>query len=324
MLFIDWLQISYYTSENQILNFDFEVADIYTRQFTKIVNYYENKVKLFSAVFAPHDGSILKTDFRMLKFENHLFYSEKGMKIIFDVLGFLNMKYKKINISRIDIAYDFQKIGLLSGQYIINSFAKMRWKPKRLKTLRVDAKNHQYETVRLGSLNADISYKIYNKTKELEVSGKQYIKDLHKETFKNKLDVYRFEVVLKRPNDRAIIDKETGEYYNVAIEFLENKRTLEELAQVLSIKYKNSIGTEKVLKPENIVAVYHQRINDKINDQSAKRTISANYKIYQQIESQRDRAVYYQIVKNYAENNNVVSYFFYKFGLLNNSISSKN
>lgn len=143
-------------------------------------------------------AAIMSESEGVIKFENAQLYCHNDLKS-FVVNTLDKLRFKFIGITRFDIAIDFQTF---SGNLSPHKFIKQYVREEILKvdgsefgTYGNQEKNEiQYKQICFGSRRSNITYKLYNKTKELEVSGKSWIKNAHELHFPNKnLDVWRLE-----------------------------------------------------------------------------------------------------------------------------------
>jgi hypothetical protein len=134
----------------------------------------------------------------ILKFENAQLYCFDNLKdYVVNVLDKLHLKF--ISITRFDICYDFQTFcGGLNPEKFIKQFVSdeiLKVDNTVFGTYGAQEQDKKFfNQISFGSRRSNITYKLYNKTKELEVSGKNWIKAAHDVNFINKkLPVWRLE-----------------------------------------------------------------------------------------------------------------------------------
>ena len=122
------------------------------------------------------------------------------------------------NFARIDLSLDFQEFenGMLPAlfikRYLTGSVLKMG-KAAKFKVVGTQTPTeHDFESLRFGSLMSEISYYMYNKRKEMEqVKWKAWIEQAWIQNgFDMNQDVWRLEFSIKSGN-KLLVDTETGE-----------------------------------------------------------------------------------------------------------------
>lgn len=122
------------------------------------------------------------------------------------------------NFARLDLCLDFQEFDnkmapeLFIKRYLCGSVLKMG-KASKFKVVGTQSDSqHIFESLRFGSLFSEISYYLYNKTKEMEqVHWKPWINNTwEKNKFDKHKDVWRLEFSVKSGN-KILLDKSTGE-----------------------------------------------------------------------------------------------------------------
>lgn len=122
------------------------------------------------------------------------------------------------NFARLDLSLDFQQFengmnpALFIKRYLTGSILKVGKAAKFKVVGSQNDEGHVYESIRFGSLLSEISYYMYNKTKEMEqVKWKAWINDKwEKNGFDASKDVWRLEFSLKSSH-KVLIDTESGE-----------------------------------------------------------------------------------------------------------------
>lgn len=239
MISIDWLQIYALGTIPLSSNYSFVLQDYQTRHFKKIYNIYLYKELIATALAEPH-SAILKKDSLLIKFENRILYY-KNLNIIVNRF-FSDCNFQIINISRLDIAKDFNLFdnkmhptALISG-FLSNKYLKIG--KAKFNVIGTQQEQNKYDYLRFGSNNSDISVYLYNKTKEFrEVKFKNYIFDCWKLNNINiNQDVWRLEVSLKG-NDIKLIEKNSGEINKIDLKYIFAFDKLQKLYYELINKY---------------------------------------------------------------------------------------
>lgn len=211
--------------------FDENLNTIYKRkknylQFTKL-NYGTKTFKTIIDVFIfcnklneiRRFGTITK-DFRLncknkielLKIENSILY-EYSINEIYEI----TKEFFKINeIVRIDLCIDIQtfKNNYNCERFINDCYNNVNIKTYGSKKTKYVIEQTQIieknkiiknglvpETLTHGSRNSLVMCTLYNKTKELNKSGKDYIQKIHNKLYGNNLDVWRLEFAIMKPRE---------------------------------------------------------------------------------------------------------------------------
>lgn len=221
MLQVDWLQLNIRNTGNGFkLHPDFELVDLNKPNsiFAKLYEwrYKGEKIGLLQA--EPHSAIIDKNTL-ILQVENKLLYNSGIGVIMQNYLACNNWEFK--GFTRLDIAFDFNhfKDGLHPQEFIKQFLSGQVRKTDKTKISTVaESGEHeglhllQYEYIRFGSGKSDLTYYLYNKSKELlDVKDKPYIREKWlKSGLKNVFDVWRLEFRI-RGNQKMIVDTFTGE-----------------------------------------------------------------------------------------------------------------
>lgn len=228
----------------------FELLPKATKFCQKVCNVYVTSgggtTYLGYCCFQPYEGSVLPKDFFQLKIDNSLLYTPYCSAVIdtfqsvtgFDFVGF----------SRVDIALD------TPSDYFRNVCYFDKFQPSE-DVLRVGRFEVYYsdvvggEKIQLGKSTCPKFMVIYNKTKELERSNKQYIKDFHQSNFGNVGDIWRYELRLMNDffvkinkNKGVVFDKITGK--EIALAGLTPQRLLEVGMLSAVYQYGSSVFTK--------------------------------------------------------------------------------
>lgn len=225
-----------------------EKRDYGTRSFQEVFEVYsKDSGNLIATIARKPYSSVLHPESANIKFANKVLYYEKRLDLINSFLR--NFELKFLGISRIDIAADFNE--LHQGRSIkgfLDSFMANKIVKKGRAKVQAFFNNsgvgeRVYSGLKFGSASSPVSYKIYDKVKELkEVSEKPYIiqwwekngliqsaKEWQKET------VWRCEFTLKAQNS-VFVDSDGQVIDFHSLELLEQEN-IERIYQGLADKY---------------------------------------------------------------------------------------
>lgn len=162
--------------------------------------------QLYGRVVASYATSandcILAAGHGILKLENSILYTEPNLPLFIENL-LMDLDFKFIGITRIDIAYDFQSFNnRRNPENFIRSFLNEKILKSGHAKFAVRG-NHKeknyYEWLKFGNPCSDVTYKLYNKTTEQrEVENKPYIWDEWKKNplLDLKKDMWRLEFTM--------------------------------------------------------------------------------------------------------------------------------
>jgi hypothetical protein len=198
----DWLQLhvkhetDYLTHENPFYIFKLVGQSKVFKQIYEIKDISMNIV--IGQYCTGANIAIMPESEGVLKFENAQLYCHDNFKEF--VVKFLKKaRFKFIGITRFDIAMDFQEFdNKLNPGIFIKKFLRAEFVSVKNVQFGCYGKqqglHHNISSLSFGSRKSNVTYKLYNKTKELEVSGKTWIKRAHEVNFadQNK-DVWRLE-----------------------------------------------------------------------------------------------------------------------------------
>lgn len=191
-----------------------EDDEIQTRNFKKIYTVKDRKTGEDIAVIAAEPRSLMcmSEDTALIKITNKYLYQKNFSDFVRNLFADLRLSF--MNITRLDIAYDFERFDTME----CNDFIKRVRRETYLKTLKskfkdmgetisVDKgkKTGGTDSMKFGLETSDVNYYLYNKTKELQqVKHKPYIHDHWKENgWEGETEVYRLEFSLK-PDTKGI------------------------------------------------------------------------------------------------------------------------
>lgn len=222
ILSVDWLQLHVKMPCRDFEKFNstyfIEKQDYQTRHFKSvyIIKTHKDGEQIATMQGEPH-SHILSFDSGLIKLDNKYLYQKELSAFVKDLLKKLGLEFR--SISRLDIAMDFLKFknGLnpenFIKKFVSGEFIKDGKTKGKVTFLNSNIKKGLiFETLKFGSETSDITYYLYNKTKELsDVKMKGWITDNWKANgWDGKETVWRLEFSLK-PNTKGMIDAETGE-----------------------------------------------------------------------------------------------------------------
>lgn len=210
---IDWLQIrfkvelpTFSNKEYFIFNNDcfIKFTNNESQNFANVDDLYIYSNKVATVQYNPRSG-ILDSAMVIVKLENELFYNNTFVTYIDYLIHTLKWQYE--GVSRIDIAHDSINNNVLNflDSYLIGNRQNIKHNSKA----NIHTQINKYKDVKpfyCGSIKADKFCKVYDKTKEMEVNNKRYIKSFYRLNnidYKNN-KVERFELTLKNKKAKNI------------------------------------------------------------------------------------------------------------------------
>jgi len=232
---IDWLQINLRVQPNileKIENtFEVKVLPFKTRHFGEVVSLKLKGYEYATLQWKPL-SKILAPDMMLVKFSNQMIYRYDCAALVSQFISFSNSEF--VSYSRIDICVDFQEFidykdpedfikDIMRSEVILKGNSKF-------KCIGSIGKEVKYDYFRIGTENSDISWYMYNKTKEMqEVKEKPHIRELwEKASFRIGVDVWRIEFTLKG-SKQEFIDTDTGEVFSMKMYNLPSKENIKKL-----------------------------------------------------------------------------------------------
>ena len=212
-----------------------------TRHFSIIEEVYLDKKRIATIRRAPF-SELLPAELVLCKFDNWLLYRYDCFKFAEKFFRDCALTFK--NFARLDLSLDFQefengmKPDLFIKRYLTGSVLKMG-KAAKFKVIGTQTPiEHIFESLRFGSMLSEISYYLYNKTKEMEQQKwKAWIHTTwERNGFDITKDVWRLEFSIKSGN-KILVDTESGE--SLIIHSLESlqRDNMEIIFDVLRDKY---------------------------------------------------------------------------------------
>ena len=206
----DWLQLHVKHREDFL---DFSPFFRFKRNgqskvWKDIYDIYDLSGNLIAVYACNGNEMFMPKDHGILKFHNKQLYIHEDLKLFVEkTIKKLGMEF--IGITKIDIAFDFQKfyMGLDPKGFILNFLKENYLVMYNRQTENIKfgvfgsrrKKRNEIETLVIGSRYSAVKTRLYNKTRELVNNFKPWINDLHKETFKptdKEEDIWRLEFSL--------------------------------------------------------------------------------------------------------------------------------
>jgi len=228
---IDWLQLfcKCENFSNSALKFGYSaiLQEYQSRHFKEIWFIYLNDEKIGELQNKPH-SNIINSGNCVLKIENKCLYQLHLKSWVTTLLEVLKLEF--VSISRIDISCDFNEFeNNYQCEQLIHDFVSGRickhGKNKfKLQGSHTNILNYDY--IKFGSNTSEITYYLYNKSKELaEMKNKPWIVDTwNLNNIDTTRDVWRLEFSIKKLS-KSVVDVDTGEVIdNKSLEILEPEK----------------------------------------------------------------------------------------------------
>lgn len=219
ILSIDWLQINVKRAPDNLGSFHtfFKAKNLPlgTRHFKLVQELYTDGKRVATVVSQPH-SPLLDPKMMLIKFDNWILYGKDLPTYVKQFLTLNQLTFQ--NISRVDVCADFQQFAnRMEPQNFIHKFvrstaikfgkcSKFRAVGSQVGTV------HVFESLKFGSNLSEISYYLYNKTKEMaEVKHKPWIAERWKKAgFNMEKDTWRLEFSIKS-GAKEMLNTDTGE-----------------------------------------------------------------------------------------------------------------
>ena len=198
-----------------------ERESLQTRNFSAIYSIKDDKGDEVAVLAAsPRNTMCMKEDSGLLKITNRFLYQKALYNFVRKLLKELGLKF--INITRLDIAYDFLKFDTMECKDFIYSVLDETFLKSHQSTIKVmgdtvsvdrGKKTRGFSSLKFGKETSDVCYYLYNKTLELiQVKHKPWIHDHWRSVgWDGEANVYRLEFSLK-PDTKGIFT-EDGEQF---------------------------------------------------------------------------------------------------------------
>jgi hypothetical protein len=221
---IDYRKLNELQSLNE--RYKLERSGIQTRNFKAIFEIKDRRTGEDIAVLAAEPRSVMcmNDDSGLIKITNKYLYQKNFSHFVRALFSDLSLKF--INITRIDLAYDFLTFHTMSCNSFLTMFQqeyfikKQQSKVKMMgDTVSVDKgkKTGGFSSIKFGLESSDVNYYLYNKTLELsQVKDKPWIRDHWISNGWDKItDVWRLEFSLHPDQKGIAVVDENGELKTV-------------------------------------------------------------------------------------------------------------
>lgn len=225
---IDWLQYKgmfKYKQELdkngilQIGSFIFKKSEQRTKDFESLYNVQmceetTGEIIDFAVICADWNfKQRLGKDLQIVKVYNHNFYMYSIKEIVNAVKQFFYIE----KIMRVDFYADFYRFDTCECETFIKRVANADIEINGGRQTQIILKNKRYESATFGTRNTPVRCYLYNKTKELKTSGKEYIYSFHElNGFEpDKRDVWRLEFSVLQPA-MVMMHEDGNELYTIA------------------------------------------------------------------------------------------------------------
>lgn len=194
-------------------------------------SFYENSydvleggIKVATFNCSPRSNKIMKAEASHLEIENSLLYTNFWLSVVEDITSSIGLQIK--SYSRLDLAID----GLNYIPEFLNIYARQAPQQKifhclgraKWNSLVLDHAALKYKAFKIGSNTSEKQITVYNKTKELEQSNKNYIRHYwEKNGIATDGEVWRVEMRLK--------GKEINLIKHLSIQQLNNSKMMEQV-----------------------------------------------------------------------------------------------
>ncbi len=248
---IDWLQyrgmFKHKTETDkkgivQIGNWIFKKSDQRTKDFASLYNVQfceENTGEIIDFAVICADWNFkerLGKDLQVVKVYNHNFYLYDIKEIAAAVGRFFYIE----KLMRVDFYLDFESFDTCGCEQFIKKVAAGDIEIKGGRQTAIVMKNKSYESVTFGTRNTPVRCYLYNKTKEIKKSGKEYIYSFHATNgfAPEKKHVWRLEFSILQPQ-MVMMEEDGSDFYTFAELQIEkmNFRNIEFLIKLLINRY---------------------------------------------------------------------------------------
>lgn len=254
MVSIDWLSVYTHTSDT-LVPFTQGIYELRecasgTKQFDKMHELLMRGKRIATLTSLPRLKA-LNPHTCIMKLENRILYNQGTIQLLYNIMDILKLHYK--GISRIDLAYDFQRFkNEMKPQTLLRKYALGKIGRNSTEFRRSGRERYnliaektptgtEFSYMRFGSVKSPVHAYIYNKSKELkEVKNKPYIVQnwlkcgLNQETE----DVWRAEISIKC-DGLDVLNMSSGNLFRFSPEDFEMQPRLEELFALYAKKYLN-------------------------------------------------------------------------------------
>ena len=165
-------------------------------------------------------GGIMRDNMCHVKIDNYWLYRDDWYVVFTTALRFFRIN--PIKLSRIDLACDWQhaECGLYAGDLLAGLMKRKYLKihQPNWRANGTDSSKMNWHSLAFGSKSSPVFTRFYNKSLELQVTGKDYIRETWKLAGLNLTrDVYRVEFQLS-DTGRDVVDQETQQTFDIKLE----------------------------------------------------------------------------------------------------------
>lgn len=248
---IDWLQVNCRGKLNIYKNNDFKLLNMKSKHFGKLYEVYRFG-ELFCSIACEPLSSILNPDIHLVKISNKYLYRNFN---VLEILSYLDSVGLWVHgLSRLDLACDFNNfLNNLHPENLIKNFLNnyyLKTSKNKYKLHGWQGKIQNFEYIRFGTYDSEISSYLYNKSQEFKDKVyKPYIEDVWQQSDLNIIkDVWRLEFSIKG-NNLHLVEVSTGEIEKFDLSKLCSQEYLTNLyIGLLKKHFSFKINTEKVKK----------------------------------------------------------------------------
>ena len=253
---IDWLQICglcYNIQQGkikgQLMTYDIVLSSIETSMFKELYHIKHNGLIIATMQANPRPTSLNK-NLVLLKLENRVLYCSEYIKILYDIMNVLKIRYK--GITRLDLCYDcnyfrgHRKPSKFVHDYVFKSAEEKGYICRKgsesfqIHGSKQNTTSSKITSISYGSNNSHVRQYMYDKTIELqEVKDKPWIRQRWEENgLLNDKDnhVWRTEISIKSQGV-DILNLDTGQIFKLHPDYLQHYEQIEKLFMFYAEKY---------------------------------------------------------------------------------------
>lgn len=165
-------------------------------------------------------GGIMKDEMCHVKVDNYWLYRDDWYEILIHALR--SFRINPIKLSRLDIACDWQfgQCGIAAADVLTGLMKRKYYKihQPNWRANGTDSSQLSWHSLAFGSKSSPVFTRFYDKTLELQTTGKDYIRECWKSTGLNlQRHVYRTEFQLTDLGTQ-VIDVDTGEQFDITLQ----------------------------------------------------------------------------------------------------------
>lgn len=232
---LDWLSFSYNLNLTEDEYFDFiemHIPEGYSAEYFDGTKVFNRRLivrdlsgrKVLTLLYDPK-SSVIPKRICLCEVANVCLYDDSWRTVCMLIqkmhAGYFN------SLSRLDIACDFDEIGLEIARRFVQDDIYVQRKKEGVCFYDYIEKNGYISKIprqlSFGSKTSKIKWKLYNKSKEIKVSHKEYIEHMwHEEGMDLSKDIWRLEVSLTRVSSLQCLNKDNVDLLDLR-EFLERQ-----------------------------------------------------------------------------------------------------